>query len=61
MVFSMVGRFFVTISMNTAFQVTFEIMPTVIRGQGGAIANALGNLLALLSPYIAYSVRNTPV
>jgi hypothetical protein len=54
----MMGRFCICISMNVMFQIAYEIMPTVIRGQGGAIGNATGNLFTLFSPYIVYSVSN---
>ena len=38
-----------------------EMMPTVIRGQASAIANAMGTLFTIASPYIAHSVRQLEV
>ena len=31
---AMVGRFFITYAMNTGTQITFEVVPTELRGQG---------------------------
>ena len=32
---AMFGRFFITYAMNTGTQITFEVVPTELRGQGG--------------------------
>ena len=31
---AMLGRFFITYTMNTGTQITFEVVPTELRGQG---------------------------
>jgi hypothetical protein len=56
-VVTMLGRFFITFSINTVTQLTHEIMPTQLRAQGTALANSLGGLCMIASPYVAYSVR----
>jgi hypothetical protein len=56
-VVTMMGRFFITFSINVVTQWTYEIMPTQLRAQGAALANSLGGLCQVASPYIAYSVR----
>ena len=35
---------------------TFEMIPTVLRAQGGAMATSLGMALSFCAPYIAFSV-----
>ena len=55
----MLGRFFICIASNAVFQFSVEIMPTVIRGQASAIANAMGTLFTIASPYIAHSVSHS--
>ena len=57
--FSMLGRFFICIASNAVFQFSVEIMPTVIRGQASAIANSMGTLFTIASPYIAHSVSHS--
>jgi hypothetical protein len=56
-VVTMMGRFFITFSINVVTQWTYEIMPTQLRAQGAALANSMGGLCQVASPYIAYSVR----
>ena len=53
---AMFGRFFITYAMNTGTQITFEVVPTELRGQGNALANVFGQLGMFFSPYIVYSV-----
>ena len=53
---SMLGRFFITFSINTVFQMAHEVMPTQLRAQGAALANSLGGLCMVASPYVVYSV-----
>ena len=52
---AMFGRFFITYAMNTGTQITFEVVPTELRGQGNALANVFGQLGMFFSPYIVYS------
>lgn len=54
-VISMVGRFLVIIGINTIWQLSLEVIPTVIRGQSNSILSAFANLLTLASSYIAHS------
>lgn len=58
-VFTMMGRFLITFAMNTGQQIIYEILPTQLRGQGGAMAQALGMVCNFFSPYIVYSVRSS--
>ena len=57
-VISMVGRFLVIIGINTIWQLSLEVIPTVIRGQSNSILSAFANLLTLASSYIAHSVSS---
>ncbi|XP_040570738.1 organic cation transporter 1 [Lepeophtheirus salmonis] len=55
MIVSMIGRFFITITMNGAMQIVPEILPTDLRSRGSAIVFVIGEVLTLVSPYIVYS------
>ncbi len=57
-VMSMWGRFFITYSFTTGYQMIFEVMPTLLRGQGSAVANVFSQAAQFASPYIVYSVRS---
>ena len=57
-VLAMIGRFWATYAMNTGFQFTVECMPTQLRGQGTALANTMGMVTSMLSPYVVYSVSS---
>ncbi len=52
----MLGRFFVTLAINTVLQQTYEIMPTQLRAQGAALASSLGFVATIAAPYVAFSV-----
>jgi hypothetical protein len=54
---AMIGRFLVTFALNSNYQLTTEIMPTQLRGQGFALSNAIAQLANMVSPYVIYSVR----
>lgn len=54
-VFAMIGRFFITFAMNTGAQISFEVVPTELRGQGNALANVFALGAQFFSPYIVYS------
>jgi len=54
---AMAGRFCITYAMNTGTQITYEIVPTAMRGQGNAIANVFAQMAQFFSPYIVYTVR----
>ncbi|XP_059092270.1 organic cation transporter 1-like [Tigriopus californicus] len=56
-VFAMMGRFFITFAMNTGAQISFEIVPTELRGQGNALANVFALGANFFSPYIVYSSK----
>uniref|UniRef100_A0A0K2TBH0 Organic cation transporter proteinlike [Ceratitis capitata] n=2 Tax=Lepeophtheirus salmonis TaxID=72036 RepID=A0A0K2TBH0_LEPSM len=55
MIVSMIGRFFITITMNGAMQIVPELLPTDLRSRGSAIVFVIGEVLTLVSPYIVYS------
>ncbi len=55
-IFAMIGRFFITFATNTGMQLTFEIFPTPLRSQGGAVASTFSLIFSFFSPYIVYSV-----
>ncbi len=54
---AMLGRFFITYAMNTGTQITYEVVPTVLRGQGNALANVFAQAAQFCAPYIVFSVR----
>ena len=54
----MMGRFFITFAMNTGAQISFEVVPTELRGQGNALANVMAQGTQFFSPYIVYSVTD---
>lgn len=55
-VLTMFGRFFVTYALNTAFNIALEIVPTVVRGQGVAVARLLSCVAVFSSPYVVFTV-----
>ena len=55
-ILALTGKFFVAVTLTAGNQLTFEMIPTVLRAQGGAMATALGMALSFCAPYIAYSV-----
>jgi MFS family permease len=57
-IMAMVGRFFITYSMNTAAQISLETVPTELRGQGTALANVCAQVATLFAPQIVYSVSS---
>ena len=58
MAVAMVGRFFVTYAMNAGAQISLEVCPTELRGQGSGLANLFAQATTFFSPYIVYSVRS---
>ncbi|XP_017048444.1 solute carrier family 22 member 3 [Drosophila ficusphila] len=50
-----IARFFVTVAYNVHMQWSSEILPTVVRGQGMATINVLGQISVLMSPVIVYT------
>ncbi|XP_016956025.1 solute carrier family 22 member 3 isoform X2 [Drosophila biarmipes] len=52
---AIVARFFVGIAYNVEQQWASEVLPTVLRGQGLAVINVLGQVGALLSPVVIYT------
>ena len=56
MILALTGKFFVAVTLTAGNQLTFEMIPTVLRAQGGAMATSLGMALSFCAPYIAYSV-----
>ena len=56
-VMAMFGRFFITYAMNTAAQISLEVVPTELRGQGTAIANVCAQIATFFAPQIVYAVR----
>ena len=55
-ILALTGKFFVAVTLTAGNQLTFEMIPTVLRAQGGAMATSLGMALSFCAPYIAYSV-----
>jgi hypothetical protein len=54
----MIGRFFITYAMSTGVQISMEIVPTNLRGQGSGLANVVAQASSFFSPYIVYSVSD---
>ena len=54
-VLAMIGRFFITYSMNTSAQISLEVVPTQLRGQGSALANVFAQISNFFAPQIVYS------
>ena len=54
-ILAMFGRFFITYSMNTAAQISLEVVPTQLRGQGAALANVFAQISNFFAPQIVYS------
>lgn len=57
-VLALSGRFFQTYAMNTGVQISFELVPTVLRGQGNALANVMSQFAMIFSPFIVYQVSS---
>eukprot|EP00094_Tigriopus_californicus_P000793 TCALIF_00767-PA protein Name:"Similar to oct-1 Organic cation transporter 1 (Caenorhabditis elegans)" AED:0.12 eAED:0.12 QI:96/0.88/0.8/0.9/0.66/0.6/10/0/526 len=55
LILTMVGRFFATYALNTVFSFVMEIVPTVVRGQGVAVARFLAGLTIFSSPYVVFT------
>ncbi|KAG4067767.1 hypothetical protein HA402_005539 [Bradysia odoriphaga] len=53
-VFIITGRFFVNFSYNIGMQYCAEILPTVVRAQGGGFIHIMGYVATILSPMIVY-------
>ena len=51
----MVGRLFIIYAMNVAAQLSLEVVPTQLRGQGNALANVIAQFANLFAPQIVYS------
>lgn len=54
-VFGMIGRLFIIYSMNVASQLTLEVVPTQLRGQGSSLANVCAQISSFFAPQIVYS------
>jgi len=54
-ILAMIGRGFITYSMNTAAQISLEVVPTQLRGQGCALANVFAQISNFFAPQIVYS------
>lgn len=54
-ILAMVGRFFITYSMNASAQISLEVVPTELRGQGTALANVFAQISNFFAPQIVYS------
>ena len=51
----MVGRLIIVYAMNAASQLSLEVVPTQLRGQGNALANVCAQAASLFAPQIVYS------
>nr|XP_045624751.1 organic cation transporter protein-like [Procambarus clarkii] len=54
---AMVGRFLITIAMNSGQQYPVEVLPTVARGSGVSTIHTLGFLTFFASPYVVYLAK----
>ena len=54
-ILAMFGRFFITYAMNTSAQISLEVVPTQLRGQGSALANVFAQISNFFAPQIVYS------
>ena len=54
----LLGKASVYMALTAMFEMTFEMFPTAVRAQGGALASSLANVAAFMAPYIPYSVSN---
>lgn len=54
-IMAMTGRFFITYAMNTAAQISLEVVPTQLRGQGTALGNVCAVSANFFAPQIVYS------
>ncbi len=57
-IFSMLGRFLITLAGNNVFQFLFELVPTQLRGRATSTALAVGYCCNIFSPYVAYSASH---
>ncbi|XP_059098093.1 solute carrier family 22 member 1-like [Tigriopus californicus] len=55
LIMTMIGRLCVTYALNTVFNICLEIVPTVVRGQGMAMAKLLADLAIFTSPYVVFT------
>ena len=55
---AMLGRLFVTVSVTSGAQMSYEMIPTVLRGQGNALANFCAQISLFFTPMIVYSVSS---
>jgi hypothetical protein len=51
------GRFFISIAQNAGAQLSIEIAPTQLRGQGASMASTAGEIANIFSPTIIYLVK----
>ena len=54
-ILAMLGRGFITYSINTAAQISLEVVPTELRGQGSALANVCAQASMFFAPQIVFS------
>ena len=54
-ILAMLGRGFITYSINTAAQISLEVVPTELRGQGSALANVCAQASMFFAPQVVFS------
>ena len=54
-ILAMLGRGFITYSINTAAQISLEVVPTELRGQGSAFANVCAQASMFFAPQVVFS------
>ncbi len=59
-VMGMIGRLFIIYAMNVAAQLSLEVVPTQLRGQGNALANVCAQISNFFAPQIVYSKVHDP-
>ncbi|KAF2361268.1 Major facilitator superfamily [Trinorchestia longiramus] len=57
LVVGLLGRFAITVAYYISLQYGPEVIPTVVRGQGVALAETLGGVAIFLSPLVVYLVK----
>jgi len=54
-ILGILGRLFIVYAMNTAAQLSLEVVPTQLRGQGNALATVCAQVANFFAPQIVYS------
>lgn len=55
--FALVGKFAISVTYSTLYQLAGELFPTVVRGMGIGFGSIIGDAGNILMPYIIYSAK----